>query len=359
MTNLINIYNHWNDVVSAQKTKANILIVIITLSAVVEALSLSSLLPLLTTILTLDYNSSPNKVLVWLSSYNQEQKLIIISTIVLTLFSFRFIINLLKDFYSAYFSNNLRHMWSTKIFKNFIYSPISVSQKEKQGHMINSMVNEPIYASKGVSSLIDCFVSVGVITAMCFVLININLWFTIISFCIVFILILSIWKILSKYSNTVGKERVLFNQNISHTITETSLGIRQIKIFSVENYVWLQLENMVRKLMYLLTRYNFVNKLPKNLTEYLVIITVIVFLLVGFFLFDKNINTLLPEVTVFSMALMKLFTMGSLLMSKRMDVASYWPSVKLVTQLCIKSSTKNEDEYTHDFILKMKSVLEM
>jgi ABC-type multidrug transport system fused ATPase/permease subunit len=94
--------------------------------------------------------------------------------------------------------------------------------------------------------------------------------------------------------------------------------------------------------MRMMTRFSLFNATPKAVGELLVIIIIISALFVGYFIFHKDLALLLPEAAVFALALMKLFSMGSLILSKRMEVATYWPSVKLVHKLASQLPVERE-----------------
>jgi ABC-type multidrug transport system fused ATPase/permease subunit len=128
----------------------------------------------------------------------------------------------------------------------------------------------------------------------------------------------------------VGKMRVAYNQMINHLIAESVGGIRQIKVFSAESRAWKEMDSHVRGLMQMMTRFSLFSAAPKAVGEFFVILLIVLALCVGYFVFQKDLALLLPETAVFALALMKLFSMGSLLLSKRMEVATYWPSVRLV-----------------------------
>lgn len=334
----------WNEIIGPHRKKGNWLFVLIALSAIAETLSIGSVLPLLNSIVQEDPTASQARLMSWSSDLSADARLILVSILVVFLFFMRSALTLARDYYAAFFTNTLRHMWSTRIFENFLFGSLAEIRKEKQGHVINSMINEPIYAAKGVNAVIDSIVALVVLVAISIFLLWLNFWVTVISTILVILGISLLWKILSRYSQSVGKLRVNYNQEINHLIAESASGIRQIKVFSSESRVWKELNEQVQKLMSMMTRFALVNNSPRAAGEFLVICLVISALCVGRFVFDKDLSSLLPEAAVFAIALMKLFSMGSLLLSKRMEVATYWPSVRLVHQRSSLSPEEKADE---------------
>jgi ABC-type multidrug transport system fused ATPase/permease subunit len=320
----------WENVVGPYKRRGYILFLLLCASAIAETLSIGSVLPLLNAIIQDPTAGEHGRLMGWARELSAETRLLVASGMVVGLFLFRSALTLARDYYTAHFTNGLRHMWSTRIFENYVYGDLLEIRKEKQGHVINSMVNEPIYAAKGVQALIDASVAILVVAAIGVFLLWLNFWITVTSLLLVGVGIGLLWRFSTTYSENVGKRRVGYNQTINHLIAESVTGIRQIKVFSAESRVCKEMNGNVRSLMGMMTRFSLFNAAPKAVGEFLVILLIVSALCVGHFVFQKDLALLLPETAVFALALMKLFSMGSLILAKRMEVATYWPSVKLV-----------------------------
>ncbi len=320
----------WKNVVGPYRRRGYLLFLILCLSAIAETLSIGSVLPLLNAIIQDPTAGEHGRLMGWAKELSAETRLLVASGLVVGLFLFRSALTLIREYYAAHFTNGLRHMWSTRIFENYVYGELLAIRKEKQGNVINSMINEPIYAAKGVQALIDASVAILAAAAIGIFLIWLNFWITVSSLLLVVLGISLLWRFSTTYSENVGKNRVAYNQKINHLIAESVTGIRQIKIFSAEPRAWKEMDGYVRDLMRMMTLFSLFSAVPKAVGEFFVILLIVSALCVGHFVFQKDLALLLPETAVFALALMKLFSMGSLLLSKRMEVATYWPSVKLV-----------------------------
>ena len=320
----------WKDVVGPYRRRSYLVFLLLCLSAIAETLSIGSMLPLLNAIIQDPTASDQGRLMGWAKELPAETRLLVASGLVVGLFLFRSALTLAREYYAAHFTNGLRHMWSTRIFENYVYGDLLEIRKEKQGHVINSMVNEPIYAAKGVKALIDASVAILVVAAIGVFLIWLNFWITVTSLLLVGVGVGLLWRFSITYSENVGKRRVAYNQMINHLIAESVTGVRQIKVCSAESRAWKEMDGYVRGLMRMMTRFSLFSAAPKAVGEFFVILIIVSALCVGHFVFQKDLALLLPETAVFALALMKLFSMGSLLLSKRMEVATYWPSVKLV-----------------------------
>ena len=341
----------WLDVVGPFRLRGYLLFLTLCLSAIAETLSIGSVLPLLNSIVLDPARNDHNRLMGWAMQLSAETRLLFASSLVIVLFLFRSLLILVREYYAAKFTNDLRHMWSTRIFENYVYGDLLEIRKEKQGHVINSMVNEPIYAAKGVQALIDASVAVLMITAIGIFLLWLNFWTTIISLLLVVGGVGILWRISTGYSDNVGKRRVVYNQMINHLIAESVAGIRQIKVYSIESRVWSEMDGYVRALMRMMTWFSLINASPRAVGEFFVMLLIISSLCFGHFVFKQDLASLLPETAVFALALMKLFSMGSLLLSKRMEIATYWPSVKLVHAYSSQLPSEIEEKETTSPVL--------
>lgn len=333
----------WQGIVGPHRRRSYILFLLLCLSAIAEALSIGSVLPFLTAIVQDPTDSNHGQLMGWAKGLSTDTRLLVASGMLIGFFLIRSALTLVREYYVAYFSNSLRHMWSTSIFENYIFGDLFDSRKEKQGNVISSMINEPIYAAKGVRAFIDLLVAILVIATVGTFLMWLNFWVTVTSTLLVGGGIGLLWRLATRYSEIIGKSRVAYNQLINHLIAESVVGIRQFKIFSVEPRLCEKMDGYVRNLMKMMTRFSLTKAFPKVVGEFFVILIIVSSVFVGYFGFNMELALLLPEAAVFSLALMKLFSMGSLLLSKRMEVATYWPSVDLVHMHASKVPVEREE----------------
>lgn len=347
----------WRDIFGPFQRRGFVLLLLLILSAVIETISLGSIMPLLNTIVQNSENADQARLMGWANGMSQENRLLAVSGVVLVLFLLRSVITLTCNYYAAFFTNSLRQFWSTRIFENFLYSDFLDIKKEKQGHLINAMINEPIYAAKGIHALIDVVVSLFVIFGVGILLLWLNPLATATALLLILGGITALWRVSSVFSENVGKSRVSFNQLINHLIAETVSGIRQVKIFSAESRAWNELNEYIQRLMRMMNRFALVNAAPRAVGEFFVIVLILGALCFGYFVLRKDLSLLLPEISVFALALMKLFTMGSLLLSKKMEVSNYLPSIDLVNRKAAKlPAEKNGDSVVPKILLNRLSV---
>jgi ABC-type bacteriocin/lantibiotic exporter with double-glycine peptidase domain len=324
-------------VLGKSKRQAASLVLIILFSAVLETLSVASVLPILSGLL--DDNGS-------LRGFFGSPKLvdgrtgnpvIVISVGFILFFLFRAFFTLFKENYAARFVNDLRHRWSINAYHSFLMSDYLALRGEKQGNIINSVTNEPMYAAKAIMALIDILSSIVLAVFFVGLLVFID-WKGALSTLILLVMVVSsVWRISNKFSSNVGKERIRRSQHISHLVAESISGVRQLKNYSLESRAVSYLDSTFADLMRMMTRFTTANAAPRALAEFFVVLVIVFAFLVVTYTSPNDVTSTLPTMAVFAIALIKLFSVSSLLLAKRMELSTYWPSVRLVKQRAVSN----------------------
>lgn len=327
------------------KGRALFVLILFVVSAVVETLGIGSLMPFLD-VVTGGHATGAS----WLDEFNipreEGGRLLYVGSGMLIIYFMRSVIMLMREYYSTQFSNLLREHWSLKIFQNFLYGDMLALKGQKHGHFINTMVNEPIYAAKGMAAILDVIVSVLILGSILVFLLWLNWGVTAAAMAIVVLGAGCVWGLSSRFSENVGKARIQLNQQIAQQITEAVGGIRQIKVFSVENRVFADMAAQISLLMRKLNLFALVNASPKSVGDFLVVAIIVGALFVGKFLLHEDMGALLPEMGVFAVSFMKLFSLSSLVLSKRMEIATYWPSLRLVHERASQKRDERQEDGT-------------
>jgi len=325
------------------KGQAVFVLALFLVSAVVETLGIGSIMPFLEIISGGNRESGVARFLANFGFQNEEDRLLLVGGGLVAIFFVRSLVVLLREYYSTQFANLLREYWSFHIFRNYLYGDMLALKGIKQGHFINTMINEPIYAAKGMAALLDVIVSVLILVFILAFLLFLNGPVTLAAMLIVALGAGCVWGLSARYSENVGKARIQLNQQINQLITEAVGGIRQIKVFSAESRALADMKDRLAKLMHKLNMFALVNASPKAVGDFLVVVVIVGSLLIGKFVLGRDVASLLPEIGVFAVAFMKLFSLASLILSKRMEIATYWPSICLVHK-----QASMEEEEKHD-----------
>jgi subfamily B ATP-binding cassette protein MsbA len=310
-------------------------------SAIVDMLSIGSVIPFLQIIVadgaapgaSLAGEGALGRLARALQGLSEEQRLWVVGGGMLLVFAVRGVLVILRNFSASKFTNTMRMYWTRRIFENFVYADLLDLKKQKQGVFINNLITEPTYAAKGIHDAVDIAVGTMVSLSIVSLLLVVNWKVTLVVAAVVALGVGGVWRISSLFAENVGKTRIQRNQQINQLVTETVNGIRQIKVFSAERRVLEELRERLRSLMFSLDRFALFSALPTAAGEVIVVFIMVGSLFLGKFVFDRDLATLLPEIGVFSVAFLKLFAAASLALSKRMSLATYWPSIVVVHEL--------------------------
>ncbi len=313
------------------KKSAILLFLIILASAITETLSLGIILPFLDIIINPNTSSNEgNFFLNLLDYFSKEYHFLIICGIALSLIVIKNFFSLVNTYYTTIFITGLRRYWSSEIMKTYMYTKFPSLTRQKQGVLLNNMINEPSFASKALRDLIDFVAKIILSLSIIILLFAVSWRITIIVSIISIGIMLMVWQVTHKYSLAVGKKKIKLNQQISGIAAESISGIRQIKTFSMENLIIREFFNKLDTLFGVIVRFTIMSSLPRVFGELIVIVMVIAILVYYRYKVDTSVASIIPLVGFFLISAQRLFDNLSTLLSQRMSILSYVPSLKLV-----------------------------
>lgn len=316
------------------KKSAAVLFFIILVSAVTETLGLWVILPLLDTVINSQTSVNTSSYFIrFLDLFPKEKHLLVICVIAIFLVVIKSLFFLLHSYFSIKFITNLRRYWASGIMKNYMYSKFSSLIQQKQGVLLNNMINEPAFASKALRDTIDFIAKTTVSLFIVGLLFAVNWRITIIVSLISVAIILMIWQTTKNYSFAVGKKKIKLNQQITGVAAESISGVRQIKTFSMEKAVVREFFNKLDSLFGVLVKFSVMSSLPRAFGELVVIVGALGILIFYRYAINASITSIIPLMGFFLLSAQRLFGNLSTLLSQRMSILSYMPSLKLVNAI--------------------------
>jgi ABC-type multidrug transport system fused ATPase/permease subunit len=327
------------DILGEFKLRAVLLFLLVGVAATVDAVGIGLVFPLFETALDLSGKvSREGGPPAWwvgtpLANFDAETRLVIVALAAFGAAVAKLVLVNARNYFSSIFTNGLRKHWTTQIFRNFLHAEYLDVKRHKQGVFVNDMVNEPHYAAKGMSDIIDLLINGLICLSMCLVMFWINWLVTLVIAGLLVVVVSVVWGVGARHASTVGKERIKQNQRISHLVIESVAGARQLKVFSAEERACQELEGKVVALMSAINRFTVVNALPHTVGEAFMVTLLVMALLLGHFVFRLDIAALVPAASVFAGGGLRLFNAASTVFAKRMAVITYWPSIRTVDRL--------------------------
>jgi ABC-type multidrug transport system fused ATPase/permease subunit len=300
------------------------------LTAVAEVFSLGMVLPLLDVVVKSETGAPPRYVAFLFRSFDKENLLLAVSLAMVFLIIIKNLLFLYSEYRSTRFETQLRLHWMKSIIEKYMFGDFRSVIGQKQGVLLHNMTHEPMYASKGIRDIIDLF-SKTMISGAIMVLLLMTSWkITALVFGLFGIVVFALWKVSRNYSIAVGKKKIALNQSISAVGSEGLTGIRQIKIFSLEDRVINEFTGFIRQLVKILVKFRVISLLPKTVGEVMIVTLILACFLVATYVMKIPVASLIPVMGLFLVAFQKLFENLNMLLSKRMGVLTYVPSIKLV-----------------------------
>ena len=256
------------------RVSAIILFFLTIFSALSESLGLGMVLPLLEVAVESDINNTLGAKYLspLLDIFPDNSHLLVVGVLTIFLIMIKNILVILRKYYSNQFIEGIRKYWSSEIMKNYLYADFASLLKQRQGAWLNNMIYEPAWARKCLKDMIDFFAKSTVAFFIIALLIMVNWRITITVSCVSLLIALGFSKLSHKYSRTVGKKKVKLNQQISSIATESISGVRQIKIFSMENRVIKEFAGKLATFRHIIVKFRAIASLPEAITETSVVV---------------------------------------------------------------------------------------
>ena len=148
--------------------QTSVCIILVVLGAFTEAIGLGLVMPLISIILG---QSSEVGLAIYISSFFKDFGLVQISVIILILFTFKFILGVLKNYLLYGLEWHIRGYWKVSIFNLNIIQDFQEFESKKPGHITNTILNETLKAASAFRQTIEFFAQIMQFLAFLIVLI--------------------------------------------------------------------------------------------------------------------------------------------------------------------------------------------
>lgn len=312
-----------------------ILVFLLLIGTVLESFALLSLIPILE--LILDKNNVQVFKTHIIEYTDLFQNLAYVDFVTLTCI----IIGFIYFFKSAYLSlltfkqnsflSNLNADLSKRLFENILKKEYLFFTEKNSSEIIKYFQVDLAYFGalcQGFLSLfIEVLLSLSVILTVFFLEPNVAL----ISASVI-IPFSGLYLLFSKrYLNKIGNERTIIDAKISKSIMEGVNGIKEIKINNLEGYLINQLFKNENKRAKILTRYNTLTQIPRNIFEFIAILTIIVVIIYKVYANDSN--PLLSTLGIFVAATFRLLPSVNRIISSIQTISFFKGSFDIIYKL--------------------------
>lgn len=330
------------------KKYALVLLFIMIVAASCEAIGLGLIIPFLGILLGDSTYTESIKVVSYFNKLftqivPENQRVIGISIIIIIIFLLKSTFTYLSSVLSVHFHNSLRKFWSAKIMKRYLHAEYDYIISQKRGALINNLINEPMVASKFMGQFADCILrSIGALSIYSVMLIA-NWQVTLLLTLLIFLILGFFWKASTRFSLATGKKRLALNQEIAAEGEQALNGIRQVKLFSLEDNVHTSFSKKFNDLKTILVKLGMFQHLPGPLGEAVVIFGLVLALIYFEYISSESVISVLPFLAFLGTTSQRLYRHIAAVLSGRIMLLSYIPALKLVHTLISKEHIKRED----------------
>ena len=331
-------------VLAKSKGRSLILLYVLVLgSAVMESVGIASFYPIadmLQDVSQLDYYKNKfSSEIPALKSLNQEQFLTYFLLAIGALFIFKNLFLILAEYGNIRVVTNLYYTWVTHISSAYLGKPYTFFLENKAGDLVQRKIVQTLTASGAIRLFVMLLGKITTILSVFLVLCFLNFTVTLTIILLMIPLYYATMKVSQGKSYKLGDRIVQLEKQGFSLTTEILSGIKQIKIFCVEDHFESRLNEIWREYSRHTIQNQFLLALPRPILESLVVIAGVT-MMIGFVATGQG-KDLFPLLAVFGVGLYRVFPIAAAISAEFMSFTSTLPGTEVVAHLLKESEEIN------------------
>lgn len=315
------------------KVDLTILYFLIVFAALLELISLG-LIPLFISYILSENLSSmfENFNIIFILNYLPGDNIIIkLSVIIFIIFLFKLIYMIFLSYYELVVIRKLKLFFSRNIYSSYLNKDYNFFLRKNSAELSRNIINETENAVNFLSCILSISREIFLIFVIGFLLIIFDPVVTLIGILITSLFVLIFYLQTDKKIKKIASFRIRLQGDLFKHVIETFSIIKDIKIYSKENFFTKKLINIRSDLDKYLLKRDFYIKLPKIVFEFLAV-TLIVFLIVIFTLLNKNTGELFTLLSLMAVAVVRLLPSFNQLSISFALFGSYKKSFEIISK---------------------------
>lgn len=342
------------------KKKTIIFIFLLLLTTFLETLSLAIVYPLIKILI----NKSPaiNFFNIFEIKIPNAWTLYETSLYLILVIFFFYILKTLYLFFFYFWKSNFIHKLNNKICEKlmvkYLYSPFSFFFYKNSSDFIRSITYDSGHLNTGIDSYIKLFIEILSIIGIILVLFLIN---PILAIFILFIFsVISYYFIffLNKKIHNWAKKKQYYKSSVYKNIQEAFILIREIILKGSQKYFIKKFNTNNSNLNSLSRNLMFTSDLPKIILE-IITIFIICALFAGYYYFNTNIIDLIPIITVYILAIIKIVPSFSRIINCKQNISASLPSINLLYEEIVSSNLKRINALNNNKKIEFKKEIQI
>lgn len=229
------------------------------------------------------------------------------------------------------FTENLRFGWTKKLCRQYILQPFKYMAQDRQGEIVNDLINETKLSSNFVLSYLNYMSQIVMALSILALLFAVN-WVWIGGAIVVILLAwFTVGKLYFRFARQLGQRAIELNQSLNTVIIESLQGIKDIKISNSESFQVVKINKRADRLNWNRKIVRVAQSVPNFGKEFLLALLVL-----GAAFYAPadlmELRDIMPELALFLVAFARLAASASVISTLRFRVMSKFPSFVHVIQ---------------------------
>ena len=329
-----------------QKSKFVYLTFLMTLSALMETVSISMLIPIVVSF------SNNSFIELYPSFFNFINYFLNFSSfnLVTSCLIFFFTLILFKNIFLIYFHyqegkfifENQREL-SQRLFKVFINREYNFHIKNNSSVLVTKIRSEIAQFSNAVTGLVEIFSDIILTIGISIVLLIFSPKIFVVAFLTISFLIFIFYIFTNKAIESLAAERMNLELKRSKTLQESFIGIRDIKLSNVPTKIINGFTLLLQRNAKVLAKYFFLQKMPKIYFEVIALLIFSVLLMATYFL-KGNTQYILPTVGIYAASAFRLLPSLNRIVNSYQRIKFTKPAVRTIFE---ELKDKKSDQQIH------------
>ncbi len=287
----------------------------------------------------------------------ERSELILLGGIILmVVFVIKNLILMILIFFQSKVIRDLNVKLTDKLYKLYLYAPYFIHLKKNNAELVRNIISETSQVISAILKIMTLFRELLVLIFVFLLVLYIDVLITLFIFSILSACAAIFFYITRKTIHKNAKYMQDLSASRIKSVNETFGAIKEVKIFNIEKIFNKKFFSMslLREHYYFVN--SFLTSIPRHFLETIIVFTLI-FVLMLYNYFEKDFNSLLPLLTLLSVAAIRLLPSFNSISQSLSSIKSLAPSINLVIneiQTLEKIKNKKNSLQSENFLFKKR-----
>ena len=333
----MSVYRNLKYVLSAKQKKGVAgLLVLVFIGALLEALGVGIIVPLVSVVVSPEEILNNAKVLTILKTVGMEGigkdtfiRILLIATIVVFVLKNLYLLLMVR--LQAGFAASAQSETSVRLISDYLHRPYEFYLNAETGDIMRTFHSDIPHVFELLQEVMLLLTEMAVSVCLCFVLIIVDLKMTIAIAALLLVMVLVILFAMKPRLGKLGADRVRQQADTMKWMTESIGGIKDVKVAAKEPFFIRAFDRSYRALAVTGRRYTVLNSMPRLIIETVCIVGMLLYMFV-LVLNGGDLMEKLPQLSAFALAAVRLMPSVNRISSHLSAIAYFEPSLNVLCE---------------------------